>query len=583
MVEPHAHTTEDIAAIEEAARHQDGPSSSLAPFRHTVYRNVWIASLASNFGTLIQAVGASWLMTSITPSADMVALVQASTNLPVVLFALLAGAISDNFDRRWVMITAQGTMFVFSVALAVFAYGGWITPWMLLGFTFLIGCGSALNGPAWQSSVGDMVPRADLPAAVALNSMAFNIARSVGPAIGGAIVATAGASMAFLINALSYIGLISVLARWHPPKVESLLPRETMVMAMGAGLRYVAMSPNIVIVLVRSFMFGLGAIAVMALMPLMARDLIHGGPLTYGLLLGFFGIGAVIGALLSSRARYRLSVEWLVRWSFLGFAVCSAVSGLEGMTPLVMAAQVIGGACWVLALSTFNVTVQLSAPRWVVGRALALYQVATFGGMTFGSWLWGTLAEHYGVTTALQFAALASLVGGAIGFLYALPQLSMLNLDPWSRWKEPEIVVPIEPRSGPIVVTIEYIIDEKDVIAFLRAMADRKRVRRRDGARHWQLLRDLADARLWIERYHSPTWVEYVRQNHRVTHADAVVWERVRALHRGAKPPRVHRMIERQTAAVHHGNATSDSRVGTLVNPALADPLPPAVDKGRVP
>jgi MFS family permease len=580
MVEPHAHTTEDIAAIEEAARHRNGPSSSLAPFRHVVFRNVWMASLASNFGTLIQGVGASWLMTSIASSADMVALVQASTNLPVVLFALLAGAISDNFDRRLVMITAQGTMFVFSVALAVFAYAGWITPWMLLGFTFLIGCGSALNGPAWQSSVGDMVPRADLPAAVALNSMAFNIARSVGPAIGGAIVAAAGASMAFAVNAVSYIGLIGVLSRWRSPKDVSLLPRETMVMAMGAGLRYVAMSPNIVIVLARSFLFGLGAVAVMALMPLMARDLIHGGPLTYGMLLGFFGIGAVIGALASSRARHRLSVEWLVRWSFLGFAICSAVSGLEGYAPLVMAAQVIGGACWVLALSTFNVTVQLSAPRWVVGRALALYQVATFGGMTFGSWLWGTIAEAHGVSTALHIAAIASLIGGAVGFRYALPQLSMLNLDPWSRWKEPEIAVPIEPRSGPIVVTIEYIIDERDVIAFLRAMAERKLIRRRDGARHCQLLRDLSDARLWIERYHSPTWVEYVRQNQRVTHADAVVWERVRALHRGAQPPRVHRMIERQTAAAHHSTSVT---TGTPVNPALADPLPPAADKPERP
>jgi hypothetical protein len=217
----------------------------------------------------------------------------------------------------------------------------------------------------------------------------------------------------------------------------------------------------------------------------------------------------------------------------------------------------------------------------VVGGALAIYLVATFGGMTIGSWLWGTLAEHHGVSTALQCAAAASLIGGAVGLRYALPQLSMLNLDPWSRWKEPEVVVPIEPRSGPIVVTIEYIIDEKDVIAFLRAMADRKRIRRRDGARHWQLLRDLADARLWIERYHSPTWVEYVRQNYRFTHADAEVWERVRALHRGSNPPRVHRMIERQTAAAHHG--ASPTRVGTLVNPALADPLPPPAGKERGP
>lgn len=550
--DPHAHS-EDIAASEAAARHGSAPASSLDPFRHAIFRHVWFANLASNFGTLIQSVGASWMMASITPSANMVALVQASTNLPTMLFALLAGAVSDNFDRRKVMVVAQTSMFAVSALLALFAYAGWITPWMLLVFTFLIGCGSALNGPAWQSSVGDMVPRSDLPAAIALNSMAYNIARSAGPALGGIIVAVANASTAFAVNAVSYLGLIAVLLRWKSPRAERLLPRETMVMAMGAGIRYVAMSPNIGSVLLRSFLFGLAAIAVMALMPLMARDLIQGGPLTYGLLLGAFGAGAVLGALISSRVRRTLSIEALVRWSFTGFAICAIGSALSHSAILTMAAQIVGGASWVLALSTFNVTVQLSAPRWVVGRALALYQVAAFGGMTIGSWVWGALADSHGVSLALLASALTCIIGGVVGFRLPLPQLSTLNLDPWSRWKEPDIAVPIEPRSGPIVITIEYLIDEDDVFAFLKAMGERRRIRRRDGARHWALLRDLAEPRLWVERYHSPTWVEYIRQNQRVTNADAEVWERIRALHRGGEPPRVHRMIERDPTTLHHG------------------------------
>src|SRR5690606_30293836 len=250
--------------------------SALSPLRHPIFRAVWLASMASNFGGLIQSVGASWLMTSIAESADMVALVQASVTLPVMLLSLLAGAMADNRDRRLVMIAAQLFMLAVSVALAVVAWMGLITPWLLLLLTFLLGCGGAFNAPAWQASVGDMVPRADLPNAVALNGMGFNIARSVGPAIGGAIVAAAGAAAAFAVNAVSYIALIAVLLRWRPPPNPQLLPRESLGMAIGAGIRYVAMSPAIRVVLVRAAVFGGGASAALALMPLVAKILIGG-------------------------------------------------------------------------------------------------------------------------------------------------------------------------------------------------------------------------------------------------------------------------------------------------------------------
>jgi MFS family permease len=253
------------------------------------------------------------MMASISPSAELVALVQASTTLPVMLFSLAAGAIADNYDRRKILLTAQVFMLTVSIGLAVCAWFGLITPWLLLTFTFLIGCGTALNNPAWQSSVGDMVPRRDVPAAVTLNSVAFNIARSVGPAIGGAIVAAAGAVPAFIINAFSYIPLLIVLARWSPPKVERLLPRETLFIAMSAGIRYVAMSPNIRTVTLRAFVYGFGAIVGLALLPLIARDLVRGGPLTYGVLLGAFGAGAVAGAFMSARLRRSMSTEALVR------------------------------------------------------------------------------------------------------------------------------------------------------------------------------------------------------------------------------------------------------------------------------
>ncbi|ANY84697.1 ABC transporter permease (plasmid) [Microvirga ossetica] len=521
--------------------------SALSPFRHPIFRAVWLASLASNFGSLIESVGAAWLMTSLGASAGMIALVQASTTLPIMLFSLAAGAIADNFDRRRLMLTAQVFLLIASIGLTLVTFLGLVTPWLLLLFTFLVGCGTAFNGSAWQSLVGEMVPRSDLPGAIALNSMGYNVARSVGPAIGGFIVAAAGAFGAFAANAVSYIGLIAVLARWRPEAPPRILPPESLGTAMAAGLRYVAMSPNISLVLVRGAMFGLAAIAVQALMPLIARDLVHGGPLTFGLLLGAFGAGAVCGALLVARLQRALSIEAIVRLGFIGFAICVIGAGLSSSAILTMVAMVFGGGSWVVALSSFNVTVQLSAPRWVVGRALALYQMATFGGMACGSWIWGEIAERYGITEALLMAGLVLVAGAAFGLRYALPELKSLNLDPLSRWKEPEVALDIRPRSGPIVVTIEYIIREPDVIAFLEVMAQRRRVRRRDGARHWTLLRDLENPELWVERYHTPTWLEYVRHNQRPTHADAAIIERLRSLHQGSEPPRVHRMIERPT------------------------------------
>lgn len=547
-----AQPVEDVAAAELAAEGVTLPqrASPFVPLRQPVFRAVWFASLASNFGGLIQAVGASWLMTSIAASADLVALVQASTTLPVMLFSLAAGAIADNYDRRKIMLTAQLFMFAVSIGLALFSWFGWLTPWTLLAFTFLIGCGTALNNPAWQSSVGDMVPRQDVPAAVTLNSVAFNIARSVGPAIGGAIVAASGAFAAFAINAVSYVALLAVLWRWTPPKVERLLPRETLWIAMSAGLRYVAMSPNIRSVILRACAFGFGGIVVLALLPLIARDLVKGGPLVFGVLLGAFGAGAVAGAFLSARLRRMLTTEALVRLTFAAFAVAVAVMAVSTSLWLTMLALCVTGGSWVMTLSTFNATVQLSAPRWVVGRALALYQMGAFGGMALGSWVWGRAILHIGTEQTLLVAAFTLLAGAALGLRYALPPLEALNLDPLSRWREPKVAVDIEPRSGPVIVTIEYIIAEEDVVAFLGAMAERRRIRRRDGARHWALLRDLTNAELWIERYDSPTWVEYVRQNQRVTQADAEIGDRVRALHKGSSPPVVHRMIERQTGSL---------------------------------
>lgn len=534
--------------VEAAVSPDPNPAaaSPLAPLRHGTFRAVWLANLVSNFGGLIQSVGAAWMMTSLTGSAGLVALVQASTTLPIMLFSLAAGAVADNYDKRTIMLVAQGILIVVSAGLAGCTYLGLITPWSLLAFTFLIGCGTALNNPAWQASVRDMVPRRDLPQAIALNSVGMNIARSAGPALGGMIVAAAGAAAAFAANALSYLALTVVLFRWKPECSPRLLPPEALAAAMGAGIRFVAMSPTIRTVLARAFAFGLAGSAVQALLPLVTRDLIRGGPVTFGLLLGAFGIGAIGGGLFGGTLRQARGTESLVRLSFAGFAACALMTAFSTATALTMAALALGGACWVLALSSFNVAVQVSSPRWVVGRTLALYQTAAFGGVAVGSWTWGLVAERSGLGAALALSALVHLLAVLAGLRWALPNQEEVDLEPLDRWREPRLALPIRHRSGPIVVTIEYRIREEDVREFLALMAERRRIRRRDGARHWHLLRDLAEPELWTERYDTPTWLDYMRQAQRITQADARIVDRLRELHRGPERPQVRRRIERQ-------------------------------------
>ncbi|NYT62970.1 MFS transporter [Alcaligenaceae bacterium] len=525
-------------------------ASPLEPFKHPTFRALWTATLASNLGGLIQTVGAGWMMTTISDSNDMVALVQAATTLPIMIFSLAAGALADSFDRRNIMLTAQIVMMLVSAGLAIFAFTGLLTPWLLLAFTFFIGCGTALHNPSWQASMGDIVPREDLPAAVTLNGVSYNLMRSLGPAIGGIIVALAGAALAFALNAVSYIALIIALVRWKPQRAPRGLPREAFGSAISAGLRYIAMSPNLLKVLFRGLVFGMAGISVLALLPVVARDLVQGGAFTYGILLGSFGVGAILGALVNPRLRESWHNETIVRAAFLGFAFSAIVLALSRDMWLSCLALLPAGACWVVTLSLFNVTVQLSTPRWVVGRALSLYQTATFGGMAAGSWIWGLTADGYGPEQALIASGVVLVLGALVGLRVPLPEFGTLNLDPLDSFNEPTLRLDLRSRSGPIMVMVDYEIAQQDVHTFLAVMTRRRRIRIRDGARQWALLRDLESPNVWTETYHVATWVEYVRHNQRRTHADAEVSDKLRALHRGDQPPRVHRMIERQTVPI---------------------------------
>ena len=524
-------------------------SSALAPFRHKAFRTLWAATLVSNFGGLVQAVGAAWMMTQLTDSATLVALVQASNTLPVMLFALLSGALADIFERRTLLLSALAIMFGMSLLLSVAAWAGWLSPYSLLALTFLIGMGQALYNPPWQASMGDLVPRADLPAAVTMNSVGFNLMRSVGPAAGGLIIAIWGAAVAFAVNAASYVPLIWAMLRWRPPPRPRVGAREPLGPAVAAGLRYVALSPNLMRVLARGALFGFSAVAVLALLPLIAKAHPEGGSLMLGMLLGCYGLGAILGAAANPRIRERMNNERVVRLAFLGFALACLVLALTDNVWLQGLALLPAGASWVLALSLFNVTVQLSTPRWVVARALALYQTATFGGMAAGSWVWGAIAGAQSVNTALLWASGVLVAGAVIGHWFTQPEFGKLDLDPANAFREPALALDLRGRSGPIMVMVDYVIDLADTPRFLRLMARRRAIRRRDGARNWALLRDLENPDHWSESYHIATWDDYVRHNLRRTKSDAEVTVQLRALHRGEGDPVVHRMIERHSVS----------------------------------
>src|SRR5271166_390940 len=379
--------------------------SIFSPLGYPVFRRIWTASLLSNLGLLILGVGAAWAMTKLSSSTGMVALVQTSLMLPVALVSTPAGAIADMFDRRIVGLVALSIALTGSVSLSALAWLGVMTPALLLVSCFTIGSGMALFGPAWQASVSEQVPPEALPSAVALNGISYNIARSFGPAIGGVIVASAGAVAAFATNALLYLPLLTVLFFWRRAKEPSRLPPERLARAIISGVRYIVHSPSIRIVLGRTLVTGIAGGSVSALMPIVARDLLHGGAQTYGVILGAFGMGAVIGALNISTLRGRLGDEVSVRLCMIVMGVCVAAVAISRSSVLTGSALVFAGAAWTASVTVFNVGVQLAAPRWVAGRALAAYQAAIAGGIALGSWAWGSAANVIGVEGALWFGS----------------------------------------------------------------------------------------------------------------------------------------------------------------------------------
>lgn len=517
-----------------------GTLSTLSvPLRIPAFRNLWSANIVSNIGTLMQSVAAAWMMTGLTNSTTLVGLVQTASTLPVFLIGLLAGALADTMERKSLLLWSQLWMLVMALALGLVTLFGLTTPWVLLTATFALGLGSAISLPAWQASVQDMVPREAVAAAVSLNSISFNVARAVGPALGGLLVAVTGPAIAFLVNASSFIAVLGAVSTWKPaPRKPSKLT-EDIPGAIRAGFRYLIHARRLQAPIIRASAFNLCSAAVWPLLPLFARDVLHTNATGYGLLLAAFGLGSVSAALVVPRLRNTFELDRLLA---LGTVICAlAFFGLSFATHFGLALVMLffAGVAWVGVLVNFNVAVQTAVPAWVRGRALAFYLLAFQGVLALDGYLWGTLAGQIGISRCFLVAAVGLLVGLVLIRFFPLSLNEDLDLTPSMRPPQSHEAITMELEDGPVLVTVEYFIRVEDAAAFRTIMHQVRELRLRDGARRWRLYHDAQQANRYIEIYRLDSWGEHLRQHERATVSDRDIVKEVLAFHQGDEPPRV--------------------------------------------
>jgi MFS family permease len=514
-----------------SADHQGavGAQSPWRPLRTPLFRNLLLADVLSDIGTFMQTVGAAWLMVSLGAGPQYVALTQTASALPFFMFALPAGAIGDIVDRRKLILYTEFWMVGVATVLAVATIGGLMSPWLLLGLTFALSAGDAIETPTWRAILPELVKKEDLAAASALNGIEFNFARAVGPALAGFIIAAVGVGAAFAINVVSFFGVILLVLRWKRPIRRRTTPPETVAGATVAALRYVRFSPQLRGMMLRSGLTMFFASALLALMPSVARG-VSDSPTGYGLLLGCYGAGAVLGALAMQPARARWSTEAVASGGVAILGVMTVAAGFLHAMTLLAAAMLVAGAAWIVFISLVSALMQSLAPDWVRARVLAVFMLVFQGGLAAGSALWGAVAARAGIQPALLWAGLGIIGTVAVGLVAKLPDTTT-DVSPWNHWKMPAIVADIRPESdaGPVLVTVEYRVNSDRRDEFLRAIHEYGRVRRRDGAFRWSVYRDLEEADRYVETFVVSSWAEHLRQHERVTNADRAVEDRLRA------------------------------------------------------
>jgi MFS family permease len=511
-----------------------------------LFRNLWIAATVSNLGGWMQDTAGTWLMTVLTPSPLLIALMQTAASLPVVMLGLLAGATADIFDRRRLLVFWQTWMLSAVALLSVLTFFNIISPWVLLILTFLLNVGTAMNSPAWQAIMPELVPREQLPEAVSLNSAGFNLARALGPALGGLAIAAfahaaTGAAWTFLLNSLSFVGVILVLYQWkRMPLFKSALPAERIFGSIRAGLRYVQFAPLLKAAFARTFLFTIFVSAVWSLLAVVAARDLHQGALGYGILNGSMGLGAVIGATALPHVRRKFSADTIIAVSTGVFVGTLLVLAFVRYPLVIIPVLLFAGFAWTSTMSTFNLAVQMSVPDWVQARALGTYQMVFSGGMAIGSVIWGLVAEH--ISTPISLAAAAG------GLLITLPLSNRLpvlrgELPDFSPFRAkvpaPQLAIEPEMSDGPVRIVIDYEIDPEDYNTFVHAIHDLRDVRMRDGAMRWGIFLNAGDPRHLTETFIMESWIDYLRQRERFTTSDRTIRDRVVSLHRGEEAPRI--------------------------------------------
>ena len=504
------------------------PTSAWSPLKISTFRMLWIATLVSNIGTWMHDIGASWLMTSLSPSPVMVALIQTATTLPVFLLAMPAGALSDIVDRRHFLIWVQLWLGAVAALLGYLTLTGITSVWSLIALTFAMGVGSAMMLPAWAAIVPELVPRSELQPAIALNSLGINIARAIGPALAGVIVSLAGTGAVFVLNAFSYIVIMLVLLRWQRNVPISQLPSERFFSALRSGFRFARHAPDLQAAVVRGMGFFVFASALWALLPLVAKNLPDGGPQGFGLLVASIGAGAVGGAVVLPTIRTKLSRDALVAVATVFYAGSMlGLATLDHLIPLCIA-MVVTGFGWITVLSSLQVAAQLALPNWVRSRGLAVFMTVYMGSMALGSLMWGKVAEINSITEALIIASAGAVIAIALTWRWRVGGIGGGDLSPSMHWPAPLVHASVGKDRGPVFITIQYSVQGENTAAFLSAIRELGVHRRRDGAYAWSVYENTEKPDCYIESFSIESWLEHLRQHERVTDADRILQEGIR-------------------------------------------------------
>ena len=520
-----------------------GPPSALAPLRHPVFRLMLGAWLLASLCMWMTEVAAAWLMTSLTSNPTMVALVHTAAALPIFLFGLPSGALADIVNRRRLLMFSQVWAALVAITLALLVTFGAVTPALLLVLVFANGMVLAMRWPAFSAIVPGLVPREQLPPAMALNGVANNGSRIVGPLLAGAILASAGTSYVFALTAvLSVLGIV-LIARWKHEPPRQTLPSERMFGAIRVGIQHVWQSPPIQHGLVRCAAFFLHWVALVALLPLVARGLSGGGAGTYTVLLAAMGGGAVSGAFVMPLVARRYGPEHRVIGGTVTYGIAMAVMAVAPNVYVAVPAMLLAGLGFMMTANTMIVAAQSVLPDWVRARGLSMYQMVMMGATAFGAALWGQVAALTSVSTSLLLATCAGLVLLVATRKYKLATGILADLTPAQIWTMPDLAGAVEPHAGPVLVTADYRVDPERIAEFIDTMRESRRTWLAHGLLSWSLFEDLSERGHFIEHMVDESWASYLRRNERVSASYVPLRDRKHSFHRGPGGPQVTRYI----------------------------------------